>query len=255
MNSNPSLNPELLARNARASLRKAARYWPPRLATMFFKPWEKVYTLGIATPQLRRLLSQLHRSVRQSWGFAKALRFAEIMLAEKSIEGRMLGIELLGRFHRVFEAALLVRAHRWLHQDRCDNWALTDDLCASVLAPLFRRHPRLVPALRQWARSDNQWVRRAAAVSLVPLARRGEQLDAAYRIAMALLRDRAALIHKATGWLLREAGKTDPARLEAHLLAQGPNVPRTALRYAIERFPQQKRRNLLQRTKMKDPTD
>jgi len=81
-----------------------------------------------------------------------------------------------------------------------------------------------------------------------PLARHGKALDEAYRVAAALREDREDLIHKATGWLLREAGKTDPARLERFLLAQGPRLPRTALRYAIERFPAARRRRLLVQT-------
>jgi 3-methyladenine DNA glycosylase AlkD len=56
-------------------------------------------------------------------------------------------------------------------------------------------------------------------------------------------------MHKATGWLLREAGKTDPARLKRFLLQHGPAIPRTALRYAIERFPAAARAELLQTTR------
>lgn len=59
------------------------------------------------------------------------------------------------------------------------------------------------------------------------------------------------LIHKANGWLLREAGKTDPGRLERFLLAHGPAIPRTTLRYAIERFPEPKRKALLRDTRQR----
>jgi 3-methyladenine DNA glycosylase AlkD len=93
------------------------------------------------------------------------------------------------------------------------------------------------------------WVRRAAAVSLTPLARRGENLDTAYSVATALLDSREDLMHKAVGWLLRECGKTDERKLEAFLLQKGPGVPRTALRYAIERFPPARRRRILEETR------
>jgi len=74
-------------------------------------------------------------------------------------------------------------------------------------------------------------------------------LDAAYGVAASLLGDREDLIHKAAGWLLREAGRTDSPRLETFLLTHGPRVPRTTLRYAIKRMPERKRRRILAATR------
>jgi 3-methyladenine DNA glycosylase AlkD len=251
MKATPGVAPDQLVRLARRALRRAGGGAVPRRATQFFKPWERVYAYGIATPQLRAILRQLYRVVRRDWRLGAARTFAERMLRDRSIEGRTLGIELLGRFERAFEPALLAHARRWLAAGLCDNWALTDDLSIRVLAPLLRRYPQLVRAVASWARARSLWVRRAAAVSLVPLARQGAALNAAYETATRLFLAPEDLIHKATGWLLREAGARDRARLEAFLIAQGPRVPRTALRYAIERFPAGRRRVLLARTKGK----
>ena len=73
--------------------------------------------------------------------------------------------------------------------------------------------------------------------------------DTAYDIATRLLDDKEDLIHKAVGWLLREAGKRDRDRLEAYLLAQGKRLPRTTLRYAIEKFPKDDRKRLMAATR------
>jgi len=100
-----------------------------------------------------------------------------------------------------------------------------------------------------WTGSDNMWVRRGAAVAFVPLVRKKKHLATAYRIATRLLGDSEDLMHKAVGWLLREAGKSDMARLEKYLLAKGPKIPRTTVRYAIERFPKEKRKRLLNATR------
>lgn len=83
----------------------------------------------------------------------------------------------------------------------------------------------------------------------MPLAREGRRLATVYRVALALLGDDEDLMHKAVGWLLREAGKTDMARLERFLRKHGPRIPRTTLRYAIERFPEPERRALLESTR------
>ena len=86
-------------------------------------------------------------------------------------------------------------------------------------------------------------------MAYVPLARHGKFLDAAYDIAGRTFPIRDDLLEKANGWMLREAGKKDPARLEAFLLRHGPAIPRTTLRYAIERFSEAKRKTLLKKTK------
>jgi len=86
-------------------------------------------------------------------------------------------------------------------------------------------------------------------VSFIKLARKVRYLDAIYDIARAHFADNDDLIQKAAGWLLREAGKSDMARLERFLRTHGPAIPRTTLRYAIERFPEAKRKVLLLSTK------
>ncbi len=73
--------------------------------------------------------------------------------------------------------------------------------------------------------------------------------DPAYDIATRLQGDKEDLIHKAVGWLLREAGKVDRERLEAYLLDQGTRTPRTTLRYAIEKFPKEDRKRIMAATK------
>jgi 3-methyladenine DNA glycosylase AlkD len=114
---------------------------------------------------------------------------------------------------------------------------------------LLVQHPSLASEMRGWARHRNMWVRRASAVSLIPSVRRGLALDLAYRVARTLHPDPEDLIQKAVGWMLREAGKADARQLEGYLRANGPRIPRTTVRYAIERFPPAKRRALLEITK------
>jgi 3-methyladenine DNA glycosylase AlkD len=138
---------------------------------------------------------------------------------------------------------------QWIREGRFHNWAEIDALAPGVVTPLIERFPDLVPRVMGWTSSRNQWMRRAAVVSLVLPARRGEKLDVAYRVVRGLLDDREDLMHKACGWLLREAGKTDMARLERFLLQYGSSMPRTSVRYAIERFPERKRKQLLMETK------
>ena len=189
------------------------------------------------TPTLRSIERELWEKVARRWTLADAIAYCDLMLAEPRLEAKGLGLLLLARQRRAFEPRLLATAKRWLALGRSANWATSDSLSSLVVAEILRRYPDRIPdgrGLDPFAQPLAP--RRTAAVALVPLARKGRALDAAYRVVARLLSDGEDLIHKASGWLLREAGKTDPARLERFLLEHGPRVPRTTLRYAIERF-------------------
>src|SRR5262249_39497889 len=138
---------------------------------------------------------------------------------------------------------------RWLAKNYSANWATTDAICGALIGPTLVMHPEQARQTRAWSRDKNLWVRRASAVSLIPLARNGQCLGLAYDVAKRLHRDREDLIQKAVGWMLREAGKIDARRLERYLRANGPSIPRTTVRYAIERFSPATRRTLLSVTK------
>jgi 3-methyladenine DNA glycosylase AlkD len=86
-------------------------------------------------------------------------------------------------------------------------------------------------------------------VGLISPVRKGLALDTAYDIARVLHPDSEDLIQKAVGWTLREAGKIDSKRLEQYLRDNGVSIPRMTLRYAIERFPEAKRKELLRVTR------
>ena len=144
---------------------------------------------------------------------------------------------------------LLPAWKRWLAQNLSANWATTDFICGALIGPLLAAYPTLIPRMREWANHRNMWVRRASAVALIVPMRRGLALDEGYTVAMTLHPNKEDLIQKAVGWMLREAGKQDLPRLGRYLRANGAVIPRTTLRYAIERFPEVRRRRLLVITK------
>lgn len=216
---------------------------------VYFKDYEDVRFYGLAVPETREVEREFFAMVKGVWTLEDALTLCDLLIRERELEAKQIGIEVLARFKRQFTPALFATIKSWLADNHCSNWATTDGLCSVLLAPLLQKHPELIPGLKRWTREENLWVRRAAAVPLTGFARRAKHLDDAYEIAEALFDYPEDLIHKATGWLLRDAGKTDAARLEAFLLAHGPRIPRTALRYAIEKFSPETRKMILQKTK------
>ena len=218
-------------------------------ARVYFKQDEDVSFFGVATPVVRRLERELYQQIKSVWTVDEARGYCDLLLRDRRQEARSVGILLFARYHKLFAPELIKDFETWLGGNLCNNWALTDELATCVIALFLRRFPAALPRVAAWTGAENLWLRRAAAVALVPLARKGEALEQAYAIARRLFHYHEDLIHKANGWLLREAGKADAARLKTFLLKYGVQIPRTTVRYAIERFPAVERRALLRQTR------
>lgn len=226
----------------KVELRRAADKATARILAGFFKTGPGEYGegdvfLGIKVPVLRSI-------ARQHCGLS--LADAAALLRSKIHEERLLALFLLiGRFEpgaapeqrRIY--SLYMRNARFVN-----NWDLVDLSAPNIAgAWLFDKSREPLYAL---ARSDNLWKRRIAIVSTHYFIRRGQFQDA-LRIAAMLLEDREDLIHKATGWMLREVGKRDMASAKRFLEKHCRRMPRTMLRYALERFPEQLRREFMAR--------
>ncbi len=126
--------------------------------------------------------------------------------------------------------------------DRINNWDLVDVCAIHVIGGYLSDKPRNV--LHKLARSKNMWERRTAIVSTAFFIRQRD-LDDTFKIAEMLLKDKEDLVHKATGWMLRFAGDKDRARLLSFLDKHAATMPRTALRYSIEKFDKKQREHYL----------
>jgi 3-methyladenine DNA glycosylase AlkD len=102
---------------------------------------------------------------------------------------------------------------------------------------MVRKDPRLTERLLEWTESESRWRRRAAAVSLVPIARKGEMLEDVFRVADRLMEDRDDLVQKGVGWLLKEASKKHPVEVRDYLLRWRTRTSALVLRYASEKLP------------------
>ena len=129
------------------------------------------------------------------------------------------------------------------YMDFINNWDLVDLTCYEILGDWYFTHNR--EFLREMARhGETIWVKRIAIVTTMQFIRRGD-FDTTLEIAQILLNYPHDLIHKAVGWMLREIGKRDQQVLEGFLLPRYRTMPRTMLRYAIEKFPERLRQKYL----------
>lgn len=216
-----------------------------RSTQRFFK--EPISALGIPAPILRAMAKAWQRELK-AWCLADIEALCGQLLSYRPLEIRLLGLLVLGGFRKSFDRALFSRLEPRLRED-LDNWALVDGCCSEVISPLLQRLPDLTLELPRWLATESLWLRRAALVSLVPFARRGQHLELIYALAEHALSHPEDLMHKALGWLLREAGKADATRLEAFLLRHRAAIPRTSVRYALERFSQADRTRLMRETR------
>lgn len=236
-------------RRVTAALKRLSRPAGGFDAARYFRGDHDLRFYNVGTTAVRALARDIYLANRDEWSVDDATRFAGELMRDPYLETKGIGIEVVACYRRLFAPRLLPVWKKWLAGDLSSNWATTDSICGSLIGPLLADHPRLLPRMRAWARHRSMWVRRASAVSLIPVFRRGLALDLAYDIARTLHRDREDLIQKAVGWMLREAGKQDMPRLERYLLTNGPAIPRTTVRYAIERFSASRRRELLLATR------
>jgi 3-methyladenine DNA glycosylase AlkD len=242
-----AFTPEDIARQGLARLRAKADSRKARDVQKYFK--ETVKSYGVPSPDVRAIAADLFRSVKKDWTVADAIRLCDIVFPELELEAKGIGALILARFKKEFPKSLFDKVKNWLARNLLDNWASVDVFCPEIMGALIIMYPDLEEKIKSWAGHPNRWVKRASVVSFIKLAKKEEHLDTIYGISRSLFSVDDDLIQKANGWLLREAGKKDMGRLEKFLLRHGPSIPRTTLRYAIERFDEKRRKELLSETK------
>jgi 3-methyladenine DNA glycosylase AlkD len=117
------------------------------------------------------------------------------------------------------------------------NWAACDGFCNHAVGDFMVKFPERVADLSRWATSPNRWMRRAACVSLIVPAKRGEFLPDVFTLATLVLTDPDDMVQKGYGWLLKEASREHIDEVFAFVIQRKAVMPRTALRYAIELMP------------------
>lgn len=224
----------------RAHLRDISNPEVAKSSLWFFKTGPGQYGegdvfIGIKVPVLRAAAKK-----------AKDLSLPELqtLLDSEIHEERLIALHILdAQYAKTADPKIvdfyLKNAHR------INNWDLVDSSASYILGTHLLTHdPKILYTL---VKSKNLWERRIAIISTAAFIRVG-RFEHTLALAESLLTDKHDLMHKAVGWMLREVGKKDQTVLEKFLTAHASHMPRTALRYAIERFPEPLRKHYLKRT-------
>lgn len=194
--------------------------------------------IGLTVPQVRKLAKQYRQlSLPETKRLLRSPIHEERLLALLILVGAFAVADEAGR-RRIYETYL--RNTRYIN-----NWDLVDSSALQIVGAFLWKRSRA--PLRVLARSKSLWERRIAILATFYFIKHGE-FAPSLAIARQLLSDREDLIHKAVGWMLREVGKRDLAAEEKFLRRHCRQMPRTMLRYAIERFPERRRQRYLRGT-------
>jgi 3-methyladenine DNA glycosylase AlkD len=191
--------------------------------------------IGIKVPPLQKLAIEFQQAPQST---------LKRLLKSKVHEERSLAVLILNRQFARADDTLRRGIYEFYmaHVAYINNWDLVDGSAPYIVGPfLFSRDRR---QLYGFAKSASLWERRIAIIATFYFIRQNDFADA-LKISRLLLQDEHDLIHKAVGWMLREIGKRDLAVAETFLKSHYRKMPRTMLRYAIERFPEPKRRKYL----------
>ena len=139
---------------------------------------------------------------------------------------------------------------RWINE-YISNWAACDTLCNHTVGTFLEMYPSYIERLKVWTRSANRWVRRASSVSLIIPAKKGLFKEDIFEIADSLLLDTDDLVQKGYGWMLKSLCQNYEEDVYRYVLSKRDIMPRTALRYAIEKMPKEKKQEAMKKEKKK----
>ena len=195
---------------------------------------EPVDMYGLKAPQVRKIIAAVVKEVRP-WTSAELTRLCEELWKSGKFEEGGIAVETFERASKSIGRREFQLFEKWI--DRyVRNWGHCDATSAHLVARALQNEPQLVTRLRTWVKSPNRWKRRAAAVSLVYSARRGEGTSDILRVSRVLLEDGDEMVQKGVGWLLKETYPKKPREVVRFLNEHKSRTTRLVLRYAAEKM-------------------
>ena len=209
----------------------------------FFR--EEVHMYGMKSAVTGKISGEYYKQVK---GFCKAdiLQLCDELWKSGMMEESFIACDWSYKLRNSYEPADFGVFEGWVKK-YVSNWASCDTLCNHTIGSFIDMYPQYISRLKEWTGSDNRWVKRASAVSLIIPARQGRYLGHIIEIADMLLTDTDDMVQKGYGWMLKEACKAHREEIYTYVLNHRSDMPRTALRYAIEKMPPEMKKEAMRR--------
>jgi len=204
-------------------------------SSRFFKEGEAAKVYGVRMPFVNQLAKDTLKMLN---GMEKEAIFdlCEELWKSSYLEEAIIACTWSASLHKLYEEKDLKRFEYWI-ETYVTNWADCDTFCNHTIGQYMMNFPNQLEVLKRWALSEKRFVRRASAVSLIVPAKKGYFLNAIFEIADILLLDVDDLVQKGYGWMLKAASQSNPEAVFDYVMLKKSIMPRTALRYAIEKLP------------------
>jgi 3-methyladenine DNA glycosylase AlkD len=199
----------------------------------FFKEAVKFY--GLTNPAVEKLARQ-HFPELKDLGKKQIFALCEELWQSGYMEESLIACEWAYKLNKEYTPDDFTTFEHWIDK-YVTNWAACDTLCNHTVGAIVEKYPQFIENLKQWTKSENRWLKRAAAVTLIIPAKHGKFLGDIFEIADSLLIEKDDLVQKGYGWMLKEASKEHQTEVFHYVMKNKKEMPRTALRYAIEKMP------------------
>jgi len=199
----------------------------------FFKEEVKIY--GVRTPVVRGIARKYFLQIKD---FQKKEIFclADELLKSEYFEEIIVAFDWIFCVRQQYTKSDFKILENWLKK-YISNWALCDDFCVHALGYFLLQFPEFLPKTKLWTKSKNRWLRRASAVVMIYSNRKDKYIENSFEIADILLEDKDDLVQKGYGWMLKEISNMYSEKVFNYIMKNKNKMPRTALRYAIEKLP------------------
>ncbi len=222
-----------IIKQIRQELKKNSDVHTASTGQKFFK--EKVKIHGVKTAVVTKIAKAFDRDIL-AMDKKEVFELCEELWRSGYLEESFIACHFSYRIRKNFAPADFKIFAKWVN-DYVSNWASCDTFCNHTIGTLVEMYPKHLENLKQWAKSDNRWVKRASAVTLIVPARHGKFLKDIFEIADIMLLDSDDMVQKGYGWMLKVASQTYQKEVFEYVMKNKARMPRTALRYAIEKMP------------------
>ncbi len=209
----------------------------------FFKEEIKLY--GVKTATVTRIGKQVYKMIEEL-PKREIFDLCEELWKSGLMEESFIACNWAYAVHDRYTEDDFAVFEKWV-KEYISNWASCDTLCNHAMGAFLEMYPHYAEHLKGWTGSPNRWVKRAAAVSFILPARKGLFKEEIFAIADRLLLDADDMVQKGYGWMLKSLADAYQDDVYRYVLSKRAVMPRTALRYAIEKMPEEKRREAMKR--------